>query len=859
MTSKSDFKFRTYCINLERRQDRKDYMIELFKKEGFDNYQFYKAIDGQQLEPSYFIYNLFKDNDFAYRKGFIGCALSHYYIWKELMDSEYDFFIIYEDDINFTDDYKKKLDKVLRSTDFTECDYLLLGYHMFKDKREQYKDIYDVVKEETDVCMLNRGLYIGSAFSYIVTRIGVSKILHYIDQNGIKYGFDYMVGRIPNLNMYETQPHLCFSEWVDKLSSNVDSDIQKDFDIFDFNKMISEIKNNYYFYQYLDFPGNDTVFIPNKTKEDLFLLSLEHPNSVAFNTLGFFKSKVDINKLEPTVYFLSSRNSYNYSFEEREGIFIRKDEIQKQKKNRKQINIKMICNWTSSEDLCNDWSNLMQEKYRWYNLNFTWSDDDIDYYVIINKTDHQHYDPKKTIIFHMEPWCYDSNQHWGVKTWGEWADPDPNKFLHVRTHKRYHNNCQWQIKQSWTELKNNSTVKDQSKQNKISSICSSKYFDPGHIKRIDFIKYVENQNDFNVIIDIYGFDNQHNFKNYMGSLSSDNKDYGIGPYKYYFIAENNIEFNYITEKIWEPLLMESLCFYWGCPNLSDYINPLAYVQLDLNDFDRSFSIIKNAIETNLWEQRLDIIRKEKQKILDKYSFCPTVERVIESHLEYEKYFGELSDRKYDTVCFIHSCTTNNDISTLIRLFNSIINSKLINKLDLIVINNVGDNISLSNLKLLDDYAKKINLINYSDNPLFYEIPTINLIHSFSQFNPNVKLLYLHTKGTSLTFTPMIDDWIKMLLYIHIDRHETCLEYLKEYDCIGCEYLTYPENHFSGNFWWSKTDYICKLDRIEQLIKHKTEFWLCGNNSKYPKVKSLHNSNINHYQECYPPEKYIDTF
>jgi GR25 family glycosyltransferase involved in LPS biosynthesis len=857
MSSKLDLKFRTYCINLERRQDRKDYMIDLFDKEGIDVYQFYKAIDGQQLKPSYFIYNLFRNNDFAYRKGFIGCALSHYYIWKELIDSEYDFFIIYEDDITLTDNYKQKLDKVLRSTDFIECDYLLLGYHMFKDRRKEHKDIYDVIKEDTEICKLNRDLYIGSAFSYIITKTGASKILSYVDDNGIRHGFDYMVKIIPNLNIYETQPHLCYSEWVNKLSSNVDSDIQKDFDIFDFNKIISETKSNYHFYQYLDSPGNDTLLFQNKSKNELFLLSLEHLNNVAFNTLGFFKNKVDIERLEPTKYYYTIKHCYELSDDQREGIFIHKNEIYKQKKSRKQINIKMICNWTSSKDLCNDWSNLMQEKYRWNNLNFTWLDNDIDYYVIINKTYHEHYDPKKTIIFQMEPWCYDSNQNWGVKTWGMWADPDPNSFLHVRTHKRFYNNGFWQLKQTWSEFKNNPIIKDSTKENRISTICSSKYFDPGHIKRIDFLKYVEEQNDPNVIIDIYNHDNQHNFKNYIGPHPPDNKDVGITPYKYYFMGENNEEFNFMTEKIWEPLLTESLCFYWGCPNLSDYIDPLAYVKLDLNNFDGSFKIIKNAIENNLWEQRLETIKKEKQKVLDYYGFCPTVERVIESHLEYKQYFGELSDRKFKTVCFIHSCTIDNNISMLKYLLDKVINSKLIDKLDLITINNVGDNIGISSLDLSDDYVKKFNLINYSTNPLFFEIPTINLIHSFSQFNPNVKLLYFHTKGSSYTdLSPVISDWIELLIYFNINKHDICLKELDEYDCIGCEYLTHPENHFSGNFWWSKTDYICKLDRIEQLIKHKTEFWLCGNNSKNPKVKSLHNSNINHYRERYLPEKYI---
>jgi hypothetical protein len=52
------------------------------------------------------------------------------------------------------------------------------------------------------------------------------------------------------------------------------------------------------------------------------------------------------------------------------------------------------------------------------------------------------------------------------------------------------------------------------KMSKISSICSSKYFDEGHIKRIDLLKYLETKTD--ILIDIYNQDNNHNFKNYKG-------------------------------------------------------------------------------------------------------------------------------------------------------------------------------------------------------------------------------------------------------------------------------------------------------------------------------------------------------
>jgi hypothetical protein len=41
-----------------------------------------------------------------------------------------------------------------------------------------------------------------------------------------------------------------------------------------------------------------------------------------------------------------------------------------------------------------------------------------------------------------------------------------------------------------------------------------------------------------------------------------------------------------------------------------------------------FNIINNSISDNLWEQRLPIIREEKQKVLNYYNFFPTVERIL---------------------------------------------------------------------------------------------------------------------------------------------------------------------------------------------------------------------------------------
>lgn len=295
----------------------------------------------------------------------------------------------------------------------------------------------------------------------------------------------------------------------------------------------------------------------------------------------------------------------------------------------KPTRVKVMCNWCTPKELCEEWDRMSKGNCRWNNIQITWENTDIDYYVIINKPpDDEFYIPEKTVVFQMEPWCYNPNQKWGVRTWGEWAEPDEKKFMQVRTHKRYHCNCFWQISYDYNTLK---TLNPEKRgDNTISAICSSKYFDPGHIRRVDFIKFLESKNDPSVRIDVYGYDNNLGFKNYKGVAPPNKKEVGIESYKYYFICENNSEYNYMTEKIWEPLLCESLCFYWGCPNLEEYIDPGAYVVLDMDNFEEAYNTIKNAIKNNLWEERLPIIRRERQKVLDDYNFFPVLEKILQS-------------------------------------------------------------------------------------------------------------------------------------------------------------------------------------------------------------------------------------
>ena len=627
-------------LNLERRPDRKEDTIKKFIDANVcsDKYKFIKAIDGKLLKPTAELKHIFLNNDFGSNRGVIGCALSHYSLWIELLNDKYnDYYVIMEDDCTFCNNFKQQIELIQTNNEFSKRDVLFLGYHMFEKNRIKYSKIYNDISETVEIKPLSRDVYIGGTFSYSINKNGAKILVDYIKNNGIKHGIDYLNILLTNLNSYECQPQLTFSDWNENYKP-IDSDIQNMYDPLDFTNILDEIdemKEKYVFIPNLDQCGND-IYYHKQSLEEQMRIAEKDPNCIGFNTLGFFKNKIDIDDLTPSRYF-----------KERDGIYIKKS-VYKDYLHKKQteietidkdiIRIKMLCNWCSSEQLCKEWSNMCKTEFKWKNYELVWTDvkEDIDYYVIINYPPKDAYfDPKRTIVFQMEPWVNDSTKNWGVKTWGPWAEPNPNDFLAVRGRKtEHHNNAFWQLELKLDEFQNAELFK-KTKDNVISSICSSKYFDEGHIARIDLLKFLEAKG--NVQLDIYSQDNKHCFTNYRGALSPYiDKSNGFKQYKYYFMVENNYQPNFITEKLWEPILCETLVFYYGCPNVTDYIDSRAFVQLDITDFEKSYQIIKQALNEDWWSQRIDIIRQEKHRILNELSFFPTIEKIITTDVVQKK-------------------------------------------------------------------------------------------------------------------------------------------------------------------------------------------------------------------------------
>ena len=185
---------------------------------------------------------------------------------------------------------------------------------------------------------------------------------------------------------------------------------------------------------------------------------------------------------------------------------------------------------------------------------------------------------------------------------------------------------------TYQQLMSEKIVKDENLSNVLSTILSDKYRDIGQIKRIDFAKFIESKG---IKLHVYGNgSDKFLFKEHKGGLPYHNKNAGILPYKYTFNVENSSIKNYLTEKLIDGILAESLVFYSGCFNAKEFFpnGDKAFVYLSLINFEKDYEIVKSAIENNLWEERLPYIKEAKQHILNNMQFFPRIEKIINEDL-----------------------------------------------------------------------------------------------------------------------------------------------------------------------------------------------------------------------------------
>lgn len=153
--------------------------------------------------------------------------------------------------------------------------------------------------------------------------------------------------------------------------------------------------------------------------------------------------------------------------------------------------------------------------------------------------------------------------------------------------------------------------------------------------------------------------------------------------------------------------------------------------------------------------------------------------------------------------------------------------------------------------------EKVEIGHRSSNVKEYEFPALRLIHALC-ITTDCFVLYLHSKGVSKRgqVRQRMDDWRNYMEYFIIEKHQVCIEALRTHDTCGVNWKNRPYPHYSGNFWWARSDYIRTLpsvDRLKTRRRHQAEAWLGKNLSI--RAKNLFQSGVDHYQKRYPEWRY----
>ncbi|WP_316793707.1 hypothetical protein [Pedobacter frigoris] len=264
----------------------------------------------------------------------------------------------------------------------------------------------------------------------------------------------------------------------------------------------------------------------------------------------------------------------------------------------KKIRVKITGFWQSDEKMLEMVREYGFGSTQWKNIEFTLGI--YDKLIILTSPNVKcvEYDVQKAITFHTEPITSSNNE------------PHKSSFIAPLSL------VGWTLNKTSKKLvlpnKNGLQIK---KTGLLSSVTSDLCYLDGHRARLKFLQRFDHlvEDGF----DLWGRNEIGIFfktiRSYRGEI--DDKYDALLPYTYHFNCENSFDENYYTEKLLDPILTETLCFYDGCTNISSFIDDRAYVKLDIKNIEESIDIIIKSIDANEYKKRRPYVRKQKERIL----------------------------------------------------------------------------------------------------------------------------------------------------------------------------------------------------------------------------------------------------
>ena len=136
----------------------------------------------------------------------------------------------------------------------------------------------------------------------------------------------------------------------------------------------------------------------------------------------------------------------------------------------------------------------------------------------------------------------------------------------------------------------------------------------------------------------------------------------------------------------------------------------------------------------------------------------------------------------------------------------------------------------------------------------FEFPTQHHMWEYAKEHPESYILYLHTKGVGKEVNQAIEDWVAYMTYFLIEQWRVCVKELEDNKTVGVDLRPEFHLHYSGNFWWSRADWMKLLPDPEKFRdptlyknvidspRHQAEFWICSDAFALGHV-NLRSSNI----------------
>lgn len=187
-----------WVINLDKSTDRMNRIKKNFEEHKI-KFNRFSAIYGKNVSKEYMNKNV---NSICKKLlcnyGIIGCAASHKTLWQQLIDSDENFYIIFEDDIELNQKSFETIKKIIPylNNEEYDIDYLNLNCINFGCSIQKTIFTIDEYKFGKPYVPLQTG-------AYIITKKGAKKLLNYISNTSYHVDFEILfVKFFSNFNYY---------------------------------------------------------------------------------------------------------------------------------------------------------------------------------------------------------------------------------------------------------------------------------------------------------------------------------------------------------------------------------------------------------------------------------------------------------------------------------------------------------------------------------------------------------------------------------------------------------------------------------------------------------------------------------